>query len=80
MLTALVDLLIAWFGDAVRQKAGVEGLGFPKNVKETAKLAAGDDLEGLLRRLDGLQELRDAPNTNAQEALVLEVSFLKAFG
>lgn len=78
--TGLVDMLVGWFGDAVRQKAGVAGLGYPEHAKQTAKLAASDDLEGLLRRLDALQEMRDSLNTNAQETLMLEVSFLRAFG
>ncbi len=76
----LVDMLVGWFGDAVRQKAGVEGLGYPEHAKHTAQFAEGEDLEGLLRRLDALQEMRDSLNTNAQEALMLEVSFLRAFG
>ena len=80
MRAGLVDMLVGWFGDAVRQKAGVEGLGYPEHAKHTAQFAEGEDLEGLLRRLDALQEMRDSLNTNAQEALMLEVSFLRAFG
>jgi DNA polymerase-3 subunit delta' len=78
--TGLVDMLVGWFGDAVRQRAGVEGLDYPEHAKHTAKFAEGEDMEQLLRRLDALQEMRDSLNTNAQEALMLEVSFLRAFG
>jgi DNA polymerase-3 subunit delta' len=78
--TGLVDMLVGWFGDAVRHNAGVPGLGYPEHAKHTARFAESDDLEGLLRRLDALQEMRESLHTNAQEALMLEVSFLKAFG
>lgn len=76
----LVDMLVGWFGDAVRQKAGVEGLGYPEHAKHSAQFAEREDMDGLLRRLDALQEMRDSLNTNAQETLMLEVSFLRAFG
>lgn len=76
----LVDMLVGWFGDAVRQKAGVGGLGWPEHAKHTAQFAKREEMEGLLRRLDALQEMRDSLNTNAQEALMLEVSFMRAFG
>ncbi len=78
--SALVDWLIAWLGDALRQKAGVAKLGFPEYAAETARFAESQDLDSLLRRIDVLQELRDLLNTNVPEGLAIEVSFLKAFG
>ena len=78
--SALVDWLISWLGDAVRQKVGVTELGFPEYAEETARFAAGQDILALLQRIDTLQELRDLLNTNVPEGLAIEVSFLKAFG
>ena len=77
---ALVDWLISWLGDAVRQKVGASNLGFPEYASETGRFAGGQELPALLRRIDTLQELRDLLNTNVPEGLALEVSFLKAFG
>jgi DNA polymerase-3 subunit delta' len=78
--TGLVDMLIGWLGDAVRQTAGVSGLAYPEYARQTVGLAKGLEMDGLLGRLDALQELRESFGTNAQEALTLEVGFLNAFG
>ena len=77
--TALVDLLITWVGDAVRQRAGSAQLSYPELKAETGKLAEGRELNSLLAGLDALQELREMFNTNAQEALAMEVGFMRAF-
>jgi DNA polymerase-3 subunit delta' len=78
--SALVDWLISWLGDAIRQKVGVSELGFAEYAAETAKFAESQDLNALLKRIDTVQELRDLLNTNVPEGLAIEVSFLKAFG
>ena len=78
--SALVDWLISWLGDAVRQKAGSKALSFSEYGGDTMKLAESQDMAGLLSRIETLQELRDLLNTNVPENLALEVSFLKAFG
>jgi DNA polymerase-3 subunit delta' len=78
--SGLVDWLIAWLGDAVRRKAGVPTLEFPEYAAETGRVAAGEDMDSLLRRVDALQGLRDILNTNVSEGLAIEVSFLQAFG
>ncbi len=77
--TALVDLLIAWMGDAVRQRAGAAKLGYPEFKEETGALAKSRELDSLLTGMDALQELREMFNTNASEGLAMEVSFLRAF-
>ena len=77
--TALVDLLITWMGDAVRQRAGSTVLSYPELKVETGKLAESRELDSLLSGLDALQELREMFNTNAQEALAMEVGFMRAF-
>ncbi|NNC88926.1 MAG: hypothetical protein HKN82_10760 [Akkermansiaceae bacterium] len=76
----LMDWLIGWMGDAVRQKVGAAGLAYPESAAETAAFAASEELPGLLRRLDALQELREGLNTNVQEGLAMEIAFLRAFG
>ena len=78
--SSLVDWLISWLGDAVRQKAGSKALSFSEYGGDTMKLAESQDMAGLLSRIETLQELRDLLNTNVPENLALEVSFLKAFG
>lgn len=80
MRSALVDWLIGWLGDAVRQKAGASGLAYPESAAETAAFAEGQDLPGLLRRFDAMQEMRELLSTNVQEGLAIEVGFLRAFG
>ena len=77
---ALVQWLISWVGDAVRQKVGAQGLSFPLQAKQTATMAESQDVPSLLQRIEALQELSSLLETNASEALAIEVSFLKAFG
>ena len=77
---ALVQWLIAWVGDAVRQKVGAAGLSFPLQAKQTGALAQNQEVSGLLRRIEALQELSVLLETNTSEALAIEVSFLRAFG
>ncbi len=78
--SAVVDWLISWLGDAVRQKVGVSNLSFPEYASETGRFAGSQELPALLGRIDTLQELRDLLNTNVPEGLALEVSFMRAFG
>ncbi|WP_435894405.1 hypothetical protein [Oceaniferula spumae] len=75
----LLEVLIAWLGDVVRQKCSVERLDFPSEKETTAMVAAGNDLSELLQRMDALENLRANLETNVQEQLALEVAFLKAF-
>lgn len=77
---AMMDLLVAWVADILRQKAGAGGLDFPEAAKETAELAGKEEWASLLARAEALEKLRNTLETNAQEQLALEVGFLKAFG
>lgn len=76
---ALLDLLISWVGDAVRQRAGASVLSYPELKAETGVLAECRELDSLLAGLDALQELREMFNTNTQEGLAMEVGFMRAF-
>lgn len=74
-----IDLLILWFGDLVRVKTGAPRLDFEKYEKAMLEAVEKESLESLLQRMDAMEELRGLFETNASEALALEVCFLKAF-
>lgn len=76
----LIETLVCWMGDVVRQKCCVNQLDFPSENDVTASLASRHDLNGLLARMEGIEELRANLETNVQEQLALEVAFLTAFG
>ncbi len=76
----LLEVLIDWMGDVVRQKNAVTRLDFPSESAVTAKLAEVSELSDLLRRMEALGKLREDLETNVSEQLALEVAFLTAFG
>ncbi|MGB1873525.1 MAG: hypothetical protein ACPIGG_00845 [Akkermansiaceae bacterium] len=76
----LIETLVCWMGDVVRQKCSVHQLDFPSEREVTASVAASHQLSGLLVRMGGIEELRANLETNVQEQLALEVAFLTAFG
>ena len=75
----LVDVLMQWWADALRQQGGVEHLDLPEMAEATAALARKFPAPELLRRLRAIEELRENLNRNIQEALAVEVAFLSAF-
>lgn len=76
----VLETIIAWMGDVIRQKCGVSELDLPQVNSSTYKVAEAHTLADLLQRIGALEELRANLETNAQEQLALEVAFLKAFG
>jgi DNA polymerase-3 subunit delta' len=76
----LLEVLSLWLADVIRQKVGASGLDFPEHAEVTAEIAQQTDIDDLLRRLDALHEMSRTLETNAMEALALDVGFLKAFG
>ncbi len=76
----VLECIISWMGDVIRQKCGVVELDLPDAHASTSNVAKAHDLPELLQRIDALEELRANLETNAQEQLALEVAFLKAFG
>ena len=74
-----IDLLILCLGDLVRVKAGAPKLDFNKHEVAMREAVEKESLESLLLRMDAMEELRGLFETNASEALALEVCFLKAF-
>jgi len=75
----LLEYLVVWFGDALRQRQGAAHLDLPAYAAATAALAEQYGTEELIRRLAGVESLRDHLATNVNESLALEVAFLRAF-
>ena len=76
----LLEILISWMGDVVRQKCEVSQLDLSSASAATSSVADKHRLPDLLQRIDALEALRANLETNAQEQLALEVAFLEAFG
>lgn len=75
----ILEYLVIWFGDALRQQQGASHLDLPAHGVATAALARQNSLEELIRRLAAVEALRDHLATNVNEALALEVAFIRAF-
>jgi hypothetical protein len=76
----LLETLFVWWTDVLRVKSGVERRDLPKLKKETANVAARFSMAEILRRIRRLEEMRDHLGRNIQEALAIEVAFLRIFG
>ena len=76
----LIETLVCWVGDVVRQKCSVDQLDFPSERATTASVASNHTVNDLLCRMEGIEQLRANLETNVQEQLALEVAFLTAFG
>ena len=76
----LVEFLVMWFGDAMRQQAGSDHLDLPDFAEATGKLARDLSLDELGEKVDAVETLQANLNTNVFEALALEVGFIRAFG
>lgn len=75
----MLEFLLMWFGDALRQQNGARHLDLPEFSEATAALARRLDSHQLAERVDAVDDLRAHLNTNATEGLALEVGFIKAF-
>jgi DNA polymerase-3 subunit delta' len=76
----LFDVLMAWMADLLRIKVKSGGLDFPDTAAKLQPIADAEAETKLLQRMQALESLRRTLETNASEALALEVGFLKAFG
>ena len=76
----MIDALLAWMGDLIRQKAGATGLEFDDFAAVTNAAVSNETLDSLLQRVTAVEELRRLLETNVTEALALEVCLMKAFG
>ncbi len=77
---ALMDLLLSWMGDVVRQQVGAEHLDIRPYQSATAALAQRWTPAEAGKRLRILRKLEQHLHTNVNEGLALEVSFVSSFG
>jgi DNA polymerase-3 subunit delta' len=75
----LVEILFLWWSDVLRANTGVARRELPSAKRETEALAARLDAADILRRIRRLEEMRDHLGRNIQEALAVEVAFLRVF-
>ena len=76
----LIETLFVWWSDLLRAKTGIDRRDLPGLTRETSEVAARFSTSEILRRIRRLEELRDHLGRNIQEALAIEVAFLKIFG
>lgn len=75
----LLEILVAWFGDALRQQNGYGRLDLPHDAAATAALSQALSTTQLAKRMEAVERLRDDLATNVQESLAIEVAFIEAF-
>ena len=73
----LLETLFVWWSDLLRARTGIDRRDLPALKKETGEVASRFTMPEILRRIRCLEELRDHLNRNIQEALAIEVAFLK---
>jgi DNA polymerase-3 subunit delta' len=76
----LIEILFVWWSDILRVNTGVKERDLPAAKKETEAIAKRFSTAEILRRIRRLEELRDHLGRNIQEALAIEVAFLRIFG
>jgi len=76
----LLEVLFLWWTDILRTKTGVNAREFPGFKQEITAVADRFRVPEILKRIRRLEELRDHLAYNIQEALAIEVAFLKVFG
>lgn len=75
----LMETLLKWWSDVLRASSDLNMRDLPATKKETAAVAKRFTTPEILRRIRRLEELRDHLGRNIQEALAIEVAFLKIF-
>ena len=76
----LLETIFAWWTDVLRARTGINDLNLPALAGETKAVAARIETSEVLKRIRRLEELRDHLDRNIQEALAIEVAFLRIFG
>jgi DNA polymerase-3 subunit delta' len=77
--TALIETLLKWWSDVLCASSGLPANHLPKMRRQTAAVAKRFTLSEILRRIRWVEELRDHLSRNIQEALAIEVAFLRIF-
>ncbi len=75
----LIEYLLAWFGDSLRQQNNWHRLDLQAYADTTKELARQMDATSLGKKMEAIETLRNNLNTNVQEALALESAFITAF-
>lgn len=75
----MIEYLVAWFGDALRQQVGGEQLDLPDYAEVTREVAQRHEGRELDRRIEVVERLRSHLETNVHETLAMEVAFIRAF-
>ena len=78
--STLLEILFQWWSDILRASTHLRFRDLPQAKKETAEIADRFTTAQVFRRIRRLEELRDHLARNIQEALAIEVAFLKVFG
>ncbi len=76
----LVEMLLLWWADVLRQRENAANLDFPASAKVTAALAREYATPRVLEKIARLEELRENLDRNVQEQLAVETAFLRVFG
>ena len=76
----LIETLFVWWADVLRAKSGVDQRDLPELKTETANIATRFSMPEILKKIRRLEEMRDHLGRNIQEALAIEVAFLRVFG
>jgi DNA polymerase-3 subunit delta' len=75
----LIEVLFVWWSDILRANTDVKQRDLAMAKKETETIAKRFSAAEILRRIRRLEELRDHLGRNIQEALAVEVAFLRIF-
>lgn len=75
----MVEQLLGFLADALRQQIGYRRIEFEKWAATTAEIARQLPAYDLERRFRAIEELRRHLETTAQDGLVIEVGFMRAF-
>jgi DNA polymerase-3 subunit delta' len=75
----LVETIFLWWSDVLRASTNIATSELPASRAQTAAIAARLSTQEILRRLRAVEDLRDNLGRNIQEALAVEVAFLRVF-
>lgn len=75
----MIEVLLMWFGDALRVQQGGVQLDLPDFAPATSRLAETKSTDWLCGRIEAVEKLRSHLTTNVFEPLALEVAFLRMF-
>ena len=75
----LLEVLLRWWADVLRARTGIASEEIPAAGAQTRAVAQRLSTAEILHRIRRVEELRDHLGRNIQEALAVEVAFLRLF-